>query len=39
MFDSDLPYGTHAVEVRIAGEHQENSKGTAARILAFTINE
>ena len=39
MFDSDLPYGTHAVEVRIAAEHQENSKGTAARILAFTINE
>ena len=39
MFDNDLADGKHAVEVRIAAEHQENSQGTAARILAFTINE
>jgi hypothetical protein len=39
MFASDLPTGPHSVEVRIANEHHENSKGTAARILAFTINK
>ncbi len=39
MFASDLPAGPHTVEVRIANEHHENSKGTAARILAFTINK
>lgn len=39
MFSSDLPSGKHLVEIRIAASHHPASKGTAARLLDFTVNE
>ena len=39
MFASGLPPGSHQVNVRLAASHHELSKGTAARILDFTISE
>ncbi len=38
MFASGLTFGDHALKVRLAGTHHASSKGTAARILAFTIS-
>ena len=38
MFATDLESGSHQVNVRISGEHSENSKGHAARILSLVAN-
>jgi acetyl esterase/lipase/lysophospholipase L1-like esterase len=39
MFSSDLPPGNHQIEIRLAASHHPASKGTAARILDFTVNQ
>ena len=39
MFSSDLPLGNHHIEIRLSNRHHPDSKGTAARILEFTVNE
>ncbi|MEY3173288.1 MAG: hypothetical protein RLZZ436_1202 [Planctomycetota bacterium] len=39
MFSSNLPAGEHLLEVRLSAEHHADSKGTAARILDFVVNE
>lgn len=38
MFAEDLPPGKHALTVRVSGEKNSKSQGTAARILKFTAN-
>jgi len=39
MFATGLSAGNHEVKVRLAKTHHEKSKGTAARILNFTVSE
>jgi acetyl esterase/lipase/lysophospholipase L1-like esterase len=39
MFSSDLPAGAHKIEIRLSASHHPDSKGTAARILEFAVNE
>jgi pimeloyl-ACP methyl ester carboxylesterase/lysophospholipase L1-like esterase len=38
MFDADLSPGQHTLKVRVAGEHNNSSNGTAARIIQFVGN-
>lgn len=39
MFSSDLKAGDHRLQVRLSSEHHVDSKGTAARILDFVVND
>jgi lysophospholipase L1-like esterase len=39
MFSSNLDAGEHSLEVRVSAGHHEDSRGTAARILDFVVNE
>lgn len=39
MFSSDLEPGEHRLEVRVSAGHHADSRGTAARILDFVVNE
>ena len=39
MFSSDLEPGEHRLEVRVSAGHHTDSRGTAARILDFVVNE
>ena len=38
MFAADLKNGTHTAKIRLSEKSNLNSKGTAARILQFTVN-
>lgn len=38
MFASDLAAGRHVVDVRVASEKHEKSRGHAARVLQFVVN-
>ncbi len=38
MFNADLPPGEHTLRLRISGDHNPASKGTAARIIQFCAN-
>ncbi|MEX0825060.1 MAG: alpha/beta hydrolase fold domain-containing protein, partial [Pirellulaceae bacterium] len=38
MFAADLPDSSHQLTVRLRKEHNEESSGTAARILQFSVN-
>ena len=38
MFKTDLTPGEHSVEVSVAATHNEQSNGTAARVLHFVVN-
>ncbi|MEZ5944541.1 MAG: SGNH/GDSL hydrolase family protein [Planctomycetaceae bacterium] len=38
MFAADLTPGEHSVEVSVAATHNEQSNGTAARVLHFVVN-
>jgi len=38
MFAADLKRGAHTAKIRLSGKSNPRSKGTAARILQFTVN-
>ncbi len=38
MLDADLPQGEHELVLRTTAQKNENSKGNAARIVAFMAN-
>ena len=38
MFEADLSPGAHTLTLRLTGEKSPKSRGTAARILEFTVN-
>ena len=38
MFAADLKAGEHTAKFRLSGKSNPKSKGTAARILQFTVN-
>jgi hypothetical protein len=38
MFEADLSPGAHTLRLRLTGEKNSRSRGTAARILEFAVN-